>query len=584
MIPSDAGRTASAPALRAALDAFFDSYYRLRPVNATFVGVHDWDGVLPDYSDAGLAGAQAEIEALLRRFRDLPAEPASPIDSLDRDLAEGFLEIELWERASGHGPRGNPCAFTGEAVFGVIALLLRPFAPAAERLEHAIARMAAVPEFLAKGQASVRSAPRAWVARAMRECGGARALFERGIDAFIADEGLSDAGVDHHRLSAAAAGAAAACARFHDYLETQVRPAATDAYACGDAALELLIRRGHGVTLRAEEVRRLAEQRAESAEAALRARAAEAGFGDWRGALAALADRHPATDRYYARYQEVWEAARWAAEEHRLVTWPDYPIRFVPRPRWSREAAPSLYFLAYRAPAAYDRVPVVDYLVTPVEPELPTDEQARRLRAANDAVITLNHVIHHGGLGHHVQNWWAYRASSRIGRIAAVDCASRIAMLCGGSMAEGWACYAVDLMEEIGFLSPLERCAQAHTRLRIALRAIADVGLHAGGWTLEEAAGVYESRGGMDAGAARAEAVKNSLFPATAMMYMLGVDGIHALRRDEAARRGAAFDLRDFHDRLLACGSIPVACAAALLAGGASLARAAGSDAAGGPA
>jgi uncharacterized protein (DUF885 family) len=156
-----------------------------------------------------------------------------------------------------------------------------------------------------------------------------------------------------------------------------------------------------------------------------------------------------------------------------------------------------------------------------------------------------------------VQNWFAYRAPSRIGRIAAVDCASRIAMLCGGTMAEGWACYAVDLMEEIGFLSPLERCAQAHTRLRVALRALADIALHTGAATLQEAAAVYQARGGLDAGAARAEALKNTMFPATAMMYMLGVDGIYALRR----RYGG--DLRRFHDRLLACGSIPVARAAA---------------------
>ena len=195
---------------------------------------------------------------------------------------------------------------------------------------------------------------------------------------------------------------------------------------------------------------------------------------------------------------------------------------------------------------------------------LPADEQARRLRAANDAVITLNHVIHHAGLGHHVQNWFAYRAASRIGRIAAVDCASRIAMLCGGTMAEGWACYAVDLMEEIGFLSPLERCAQAHTRLRIALRAIADVALHTGDWTLEETAEAYERRGGMDRTAARVEAVKNAMFPATAMMYMLGVDGLHALRRQASAGRGSA-DLREFHDRVLACGSVPVARLAGLL-------------------
>ena len=535
-------------------------------MNGTFIGVHDWDDRLPDYSENGLADAQSETKGLLARFRDLPADPrASPWDALDCDLAGGFLEIDLWEQASGHGPRGNPCVFTGEAIFGVIALLLRPFAPASERLAHAAARMAAIPRLLAQGQALLHTAPRSWIERAMRECTGARALFERGIDAFVADGPADLDGVDLRRLNSAAAGAAAAFAQFHDYLAAHFRLSATESYACGEAALELLMRRGHGVTIRPAEVRRLAEERAEAAEAARRERAVEAGFSDWRAALAALADRHPPADRYYARYQEIWNAARRAAEEHRLVTWPDYPLRFVARPRWSREAAPSVYFLAYRAPAAFDRIAVVDYLVTPVEPEMPADEQARRLRAANDAVIALNHVIHHAGLGHHVQNWFAYRAPSRVGRIAAVDCAARIAMLCGGTMAEGWACYAVDLMEEIGFLSPLERCAQAHTRLRIALRAAADVALHTGEWTLEEAARVYETRGGMDPGAAHAEALKNTLFPATAMMYLLGVDGIHALRRTEAARLQAAFDLRAFHDRLLTCGSVPVARAAALL-------------------
>jgi uncharacterized protein (DUF885 family) len=95
---------------------------------------------------------------------------------------------------------------------------------------------------------------------------------------------------------------------------------------------------------------------------------------------------------------------------------------------------------------------------------------------------------------------------------------------------------------------------------------VVDVALHTGEWTLDRAAAVYESRGVMDAGAARAEAVKNTLFPATAMMYLLGVDRIHVLRREEMARWGAAFDLRAFHDRLLACGSVPVARAAPLVA------------------
>ena len=61
--------------------------------------------------------------------------------------------------------------------------------------------------------------------------------------------------------------------------------------------------------------------------------------------------------------------------------------------------------------------------------------------------------------------------------------------------------------------------------------------------------------------AARAEAVKNSMFPGAALMYLIGTDAIHQLRRDMAARPG--FELRAFHDRLLSYGSVPVALIAA---------------------
>jgi uncharacterized protein (DUF885 family) len=179
---------------------------------------------------------------------------------------------------------------------------------------------------------------------------------------------------------------------------------------------------------------------------------------------------------------------------------------------------------------------------------------------ANDSVIKLNHVVHHGGIGHHVQNWHAFRALSRIGRIAAVDCASRIGLFCGGTMAEGWACYATELMDEVGFYTPLESFAVRHGRLRMAARALADVRLHRGTWTLAEVAGFYQDRVGMTEGVARAEAVKNSLFPGTALMYLVGTDAIHRLSRELAARPG--FELGAFHDRLLAHGSIPVTLAA----------------------
>ena len=92
----------------------------------------------------------------------------------------------------------------------------------------------------------------------------------------------------------------------------------------------------------------------------------------------------------------------------------------------------------------------------------------------------------------------------------------------------------------------------------MAARAIVDVRLHHGEMTLDEATAFYEERAGMSPAGARGEAVKNSMFPGAALMYLMGTDTIHALRAERARALGPDFDLRAFHDDFLSYGSIPV--------------------------
>jgi len=132
-------------------------------------------------------------------------------------------------------------------------------------------------------------------------------------------------------------------------------------------------------------------------------------------------------------------------------------------------------------------------------------------------------------------------------------------MFCGGTMAEGWACYATDLMGEAGFLTPLEQYAEQASRVRMCARTIVDIRLHQGRISLGEAAEFYQKHAGMAAGAAQEEAVKNSLFPGAAVIYLMGTDGIHRLRSEMTRRRGPDFVLEDFHDEFLSHGSVPVA-------------------------
>ena len=69
----------------------------------------------------------------------------------------------------------------------------------------------------------------------------------------------------------------------------------------------------------------------------------------------------------------------------------------------------------------------------------------------------------------------------------------------------------------------------------------------------------------MSAAAAHGEAVKNSMFPGAALMYLVGRDAILDLRADLQHRLGSAFSLKKFHDRFLSFGSIPVALVAEIM-------------------
>jgi uncharacterized protein (DUF885 family) len=118
-------------------------------------------------------------------------------------------------------------------------------------------------------------------------------------------------------------------------------------------------------------------------------------------------------------------------------------------------------------------------------------------------------------------------------------------------------------MEEVGFLTPLESLSQQQSRVRMAARAVADVGLHTGAMTLADATEFYEREAGMGHAAAEAEAVKNSMFPGAAMMYLIGTNAIHELRRRLQDPARSPFSAQSFHDRFLSYGAIPVSLIAA---------------------
>ena len=560
----------------ASLDAFFAHYFRTAPVNATFTGVHEYDSLLPDWSRAARERELVEmrkLHAALTHDYPLPASGLATLaidpHLLDAELARANLDVRIAETESHHFHDRNTALWTGEAIFGAVSLMIRDFAPAAERLPALTARLAAVPAFLQSMRETINEpVPELWRARAERECGVAQELFDAGLTAWASESGIGEL---PRELGNAATAAREAFAEAASWLGASMRrDNAGDSVheaglSAGEPLLTTLLARGHFC----DEPPRALLARAEtdmSREQDALAQMLQERLLDWPGAQAAMAADRPTAAEYAGTFMRRWEEIRAGVQAYDAVSWPDWPIRYTPIPEWARRAAPQLYWLFYRSPAPFDRYDTYEYLVTPVDHTIAPDEQARRLAVWNHSTITLNHVVHHGGVGHHVQNWHAtHRSTSRVGTIAAVDCASRIGMFMGGSMAEGWACYATGLTEELGLLTPVEVLSEQHTRVRLLARAMVDLRLHLGDWTFAECVAYYVREVGMSVEVATAETTKNSMFPATALMYWLGATEILDARARVRLRSGAGFSLRDFHDALLSRGAIPVLLATHLM-------------------
>jgi hypothetical protein len=541
------------------LDLFFDHYYRQRPVNATFTGMHVYDTNLPDWSESGLASMDAEmrrIVALLDERYPSPATDAefrNDVQLRDAELARGFCNIQLSEHASAHGPRGNPALWTGEAVFSIIALMIRDFSQLGDRLRVAIQRMQAIPEFLAQAREGIadRPLPAAWIAKAMKDCAGAELLFNLGIPQWISSG--PHASIHDARALAASSNASGAFTKFAGWLRERAS-APERAMSCGAAHYDLLLRRGHQCLRSRSDL--LADARAHlNDERRILEEMASEVAGSWSAVQELLAADHPSSEDYLSTFEREWQTCRQTLVDADIVTWPEWPIVYDEFPPFTRDAAPHLYYLYYRSPAPLD--PYYEHVY--VVPPLPDGDPEAHLRAWNRSVIRLNHVLHHGGVGHHLQNWHAYhRTVSRVGKIAAVDCANRIGMFCGGTMAEGWACYATGLMGELGRLTPLELVAEQHSRVRQLARAVIDLSFHAGEMSFDDAVATFGSTTGVLPSVAHAEVVKCSMFPCTPVMYWLGTQGILDLRERVRERDKSEFSLKRFHDALLGYGSIPV--------------------------
>ena len=158
--------------------------------------------------------------------------------------------------------------------------------------------------------------------------------------------------------------------------------------------------------------------------------------------------------------------------------------------------------------------------------------------------------LHEGAPGHHFQISLA-RENDKLPAF----------MRFGGNTAyvEGWALYAETLGEEMGFYQdPWNRYGTLQDEQLRAMRLVVDTGLHAKGWTREQAIDFMLENSGMTRTEVVAEVERYIAIPSQALAYKVGALKIQELRKKAEERLGDDFDIREFHEQVLDTGALPM--------------------------
>ena len=127
------------------------------------------------------------------------------------------------------------------------------------------------------------------------------------------------------------------------------------------------------------------------------------------------------------------------------------------------------------------------------------------------------------------------------------------------SFVEGWGLYAESLGKELGlYTDPLQYMGSLHFDIWRANRLVVDTGMHALGWSREDAIEWMSNNSPITDTDVVAEVERYIAIPSQALAYKIGQLKIRELRNKAEEALGDKFDVRAYHDLLLTSGSLPL--------------------------
>jgi uncharacterized protein (DUF885 family) len=492
-----------------------------------------------DLSEAHFTAELVQTRSDLARLRDIDPQALSADDRLDWKFAQSILRgREIWQeevRNWRYDPRvylqfrdlgmtvqgpGDPQSKVDE-LLAILRLFPRQFRSGQENLEAYIPRFQELSLFMAKGALS---------------------MFTGDVPAFAES-------VPKHREEILTANEAAiqALEEFMDFMRDELPEKPLGDWAIGEDTYNALLKEELLIDYDAESLYAFAREEFDATVRELEALAESIDPAKtWQELAVEIKNDYPAPERMIEAHQEWVDASRDHVLANNLIPIPwEERVDVVPRAEYLRKYSYYGNFSRAREKNE-DGVYVAQWMINPFEEQW--DEQTKQeYLVEHDYGVIIVTAPHESYAGHHVQGLYQMHNPSRFRRENGISLFS-----------EGWGLYQEQLMRETGFY-PNDRIVLRHLQLRLwrNARVVWDVGIHTGRMSYEEAISLLSDEVGFLRWAAQLEIDGSAERPIYRLGYFLGMTEILKMREEYRERRGDAFMLSEFHQRLLEVGNMP---------------------------
>lgn len=530
------------------LNYYFEDYFDQNPEEASTLGLKRYDHKIKDYSDEAYAKEIELNKDTKKKLRMVNPYNLSIDEHADFLLLQSRCDRAIFDYENHIDYRTNqPQLYL--PTNGIYCLLFRTMKDS-DRLRNIALRLNQVPRLIEQAKTNLKNPPRLWTETTISHLKAVKHFFAELSNVEIinnaakANPGLGNELVEANKICLAA------LEDYDRFLNVDLIERSAGEFCIGRQAFDFYLSNDHFLEYTSGYLNELGYELFSKTLSDIKVLSLRIDKKKSHEAvISELEAQYAPPEKLMNTYSQLVKRTKAFVIDNDLISFPkEEEVNIIETPDYFRDIIP---FAAYYTLGPYEESSIGQFWVTPVTENDP-ENQRQLLMDGHNLYRLPSVVLHETYPGHHLQFMIAKEALFK-DNISTIRRATVSNLFC-----EGWALYCEQMMGELGYYSDQQKLLMLKQRLWRATRVILDTELHTGRRSYEEAVAFMVAKLNMSEKFARAEVTRYTMNPTQPLTYELGRRLINQIRDKEKIRLREDFSLKQFHDKLLSKGTLPI--------------------------